>query len=334
LTNKTRNNQKIESGSLDTTLPKSSNPLSSTDVPENNTLGLSDISPSDAPWDKHRASTEVVQSYYSTSSFDRYAQRTDQCSRRLEFALNGSEDGHVGLKLRGAWFCRVRFCPVCQWRRSLRWKANAYQVLPKVIAGYPDCRWLFLSLTVKNVPIVNLKAELAKLNNGFTRLLRLKNWPGLGWLRSTEVTRGSKGDAHHHFHILVLVPKSYFKNNYLSHGEWRDMWKKAMKLDYDPQVDIRAISEKKDPSIVIPELLKYCTKESDLLADREWFIELNKQLHRTRAVATGGVLKKYFAELEKEPEDLIGLDEESEGDDYGTVNFEWKTKSKKYRMID
>jgi Replication protein len=99
-------------------------------------------------------------------------------------------------------------------------------------------------------------------------------------------------------------------------------------------VDVRAISEKKDPSIVIPELLKYCTKESDLLADREWFIELNKQLHRTRAVATGGVLKKYFAELEEEPEDLIGMDEESEGDDYGTVNFEWKTKSKKYRMID
>jgi hypothetical protein len=24
-------------------------------------------------------------------------------------------------------FCRVRTCPVCQWRRSLMWKAKAYQ---------------------------------------------------------------------------------------------------------------------------------------------------------------------------------------------------------------
>jgi hypothetical protein len=97
---------------------------------------------------------------------------------------------------------------------------------------------------------------------------------------------------------------------------------------------VQAISEKKDATIVIPELLKYCVKESDLLADREWLIELTKQLHKTRSIATGGVLKKYFSALEKEPEDLIGLDGENEEEGYGSLRFDWKTGEKKYQMVE
>jgi len=57
----------------------------------------------------------------------------------------------------------------------------------------------------------------------------------------------------------------------------------------------------------LAEVIKYSVKESDLTADREWFLELTRQLHRTKAIAVGGILRDYFRELEQEPEDLIGV---------------------------
>jgi plasmid rolling circle replication initiator protein Rep len=120
---------------------------------------LSDISPKDKPWDKHRGFADTIQSHYNGSKFDRYSQRISFCSQLLEFGLKAAEDETIQLKLRSAKFCRVRHCPVCQWRRSLMWKAKAYQILPKIVSKYPTHRWLFMTLTQKNVPITDRELE-------------------------------------------------------------------------------------------------------------------------------------------------------------------------------
>lgn len=74
-------------------------------------------------------------------------------------------------------------------------------------------------------------------------------------------------------------------------------------------------------------------KESDLITDRDWFLELTRQLHKTRAIAVGGVLRDYMRELEEEPEDLIGEDSLGEVDE-GHLYFRWKRQQKKYKLID
>jgi hypothetical protein len=56
-------------------------------------------------------------------------------------------------------------------------------------------------------------------------------------------------------------------------------------------------------------------KESDLCADANWFIEYVRQMHKTRSVSVGGVLRGYFKALEEEPEDLIGESNETEKSD-------------------
>jgi Replication protein len=96
---------------------------------------------------------------------------------------------------------------------------------------------------------------------------------------------------------------------------------------------VQAVKSGDRPSSLIPELLKYCTKESDMVADREWFLELTRQLHKMRCIATGGVLKEYLKELEQEPEDLIGEGDEPNVND-ASVYFEWKRQEKKYRMTN
>jgi plasmid rolling circle replication initiator protein Rep len=211
------------------------------------------------------------------------------------------------------------------------WKAKAYKILPKIVEQYPDHRWLFLTLTVRNTEITTLKQMLKDMNSGFQRLAQRKAFPAIGWLRSTEVTRGRDGNAHPHFHCLLLVSKSYFGRNYLSKSDWIEMWQKSMRLDYKPVLDVQAIKQGSKPMELVPELLKYCTKESDMVASREWLLELTRQMFKMRCIATGGVLKDYLKALEEEPADLIGS-EESSVDDYGQVYFGWQRPEKKYRM--
>jgi len=213
------------------------------------------------------------------------------------------------------------------------WKAKAYKVLPQIVEAYPKHRWLFLTLTQRNCKISELKQVLSDMNKSFQRLTQLKAFPADGWLRSTEVTRGNDGSAHPHFHCLLMVPASYFGKGYLKQSEWVELWKRSARLDYDPILDVQAVKRGSQPMELVPELLKYCVKESDLVADREWFLELTRQMHRVRAVATGGVLKEYLKVLEDEPEDLIGEGDDSDQVDEGHLYFGWKRFEKKYRLI-
>jgi hypothetical protein len=71
------------------------------------------------------------------------------------------------------------------------------------------------------------------------------------------------------------------------------------------------------------------------MSDQDWLIELTTQLHKTRAIATGGVLKDYLKVLEDEPEDLIHVDENGEtqaDEESPRVAFGWRETAKRYAM--
>ena len=212
------------------------------------------------------------------------------------------------------------------------WKAKAYKVLPQIVVAYPKYRWIFLTLTLKNCPIGELRSTLTDMNRGFQRMSQRKAWPAVGWLRSTEVTRGLNGTAHPHCHCLLMVRPGYFGKNYIKQTEWVKLWRHAMRLKYDPVLDCRAVRYGQQPMQLIPELLKYCTKESDITADREWFLELTRQIHKMRCISTGGVLKEYLKELEDDPEDLIGEGNVLKEGDEAKLYFGWQKREKRYRL--
>ena len=301
---------------------------------DTDSLYLSDLSYRDKPWDKHRANSDLAADYYrGLEEFKKYAERIDSCSRLLDFRLVVDNDGY-GLKLDGAYFCRVKNCPTCQWRRALMWKAKAYQVLPMVIENNPGYRWLFLTLTVRNCLITELRETIQWMNESWRRMNQRKKFSAIGWIRSTEVTRGKNNFAHPHFHCLLMVNPGYFRRGYLKQSDWVDLWRSCLRVDYNPVVDIRAVRRNSHPNELVPEILKYCVKEADLVLDGDWLLELTRQMHRVRTIATGGVLKDYLKQLEKEPEDLIGKDElqtENEVDE-GHLYFEWKNREKKYKL--
>jgi len=302
--------------------------------------GLSDLSPKDKPWDKQRGYADSVKDLYHGVGFERYSERIDSCSKLLQFALCDGDQGDKVLKLFKARFCRVRLCPVCQWRRSLMWVAKFCHVLPAFLEDFPKTRFLFLTLTVRNCELSELRSTVAHMNKAYQRLSQRKTFPAFASVRSLEVTRGADGSAHPHFHCILAVRPSYFSGPaYISHQKWVDLWQKSLRIEYSPVVSIEAIKIDKDKGIegiIKPfrEVLKYSVKSSDLVLDADWLKELTNQLHKTRAISIAGEFKKYLSE--EEPEDLIkGEDSEINIDEVeSTLSFGWRETVKKYLLID
>ncbi|MCV9587701.1 protein rep, partial [Salmonella enterica subsp. enterica serovar Heidelberg] len=210
---------------------------------------LTDYNPDDKPWDTHKGQSDDVGGIYlRAAEFESYAARMRDCGGLLRFGWSTLKDtGETRLRLREAHFCRVRHCPVCQWRRSLMWQARFYQSLPKIVADYPDSRWMFLTLTVRNCDIADLGDTLTAMNAAFQRMKDRKEFkPVQGWIRTTEVTRGRDGSAHPHFHTLMMVPPGMLNgHDYVKHDRWVELWRECLRVDYSPNVDVRSVKPRK-----------------------------------------------------------------------------------------
>ncbi|KYF18510.1 protein rep, partial [Salmonella enterica] len=70
--------------------------------------------------------------------------------------------------------------------------------------------------------------------------------PVQGWIRTTEVTRGSDGSAHPHFHTLMMVPPGMLNGkSYVSHERWVELWRECLRGDNDTNGDVRAVKPRK-----------------------------------------------------------------------------------------
>jgi len=297
---------------------------------------LTDYSPQDKPWDVHRAQTQTVEGVYQGTAYDGLAGRLRVCSGFLGFAWVADDTGEFHLRLRAAHFCRVRHCPVCQWRRSLMWQARLLKALPDIEAAYPKSHWLFLTLTLRNCEISNLRQTLRHMNEAWGRLVKRPEFAGnvQGWVRATEVTRGQDDTAHPHFHCLLMVRPCYFDGkHYVTQSRWTDLWRECARLDYKPIVDIRRVRARRGAPGETPlrqavaEALKYAVKPSDM--EGHWLIELTKQVHRLRFLATGGVLRNVLREFEESEQDLLLADENGEGGDPVLI-FNWRRDIRRY----
>lgn len=311
---------------------------------------LSKISPEHKPWETHRGESDDVAEVYSASPFGRhhrYAERITECSRILGFSARDppTKTGKQKLKLTDARFCRVRFCVICQWRRSLKWQARVYRALPRLVADYPQVRFLFITLTVKNCPVQMLRKTLVLMNRAWARLIELKVWPALGWVRSVEVTHGRIGDAHPHFHALLMVQPEYFAAGYIKQVEWSALWQQSLRADYRPIVDVRVVKPDhrmlRHQKMVIAhiwgalaEVLKYAVKPSDMVRDPQWFLTLTDQLHKMRFVAVGGILKSYIRDRDREqlPDELEK--EMRAAAVAGRIFFGWQPPIRRYQKLN
>ena len=276
------------------------------------------------------------------------AERVQLCSEVLQF-----EKAEEGLKLRQAWFCKARLCPICNWRKSLKHSNQVIQIVNAAVKKYPKGRFLFWTLTTKNVfSGKELNKEISKLNNAFNLMMKYKKIQKnmLGYLKATEVTVNQKdGSYNQHLHVLVFVKANYFsgkEDNYISQAELTEFWKKALKIDYTPVVNVKAVKtkatkEEKGVLSAVYETAKYPVKSIDYLTnDRvknlQRVDDLEKGLKRKRLISFGGIFKEIRKELQLEDieeGDLITVQEDEEStSSVKEVIAKWNWERKNYYL--
>ena len=231
------------------------------------------------------------------------------------------------------------------------WRARFLEAVPHLKSDYPTARYVFLTLTVRNCPINELRDTLKWMNKAWVRLSQRKEFPAIGWVKSVEVTRNAEDNsAHPHFHALLMVRSNYFSTGYVKQERWRELWQECLRVDYLPVVHIVTVKNRPSKAPLaagmdalddyeglkrgILETLKYTVKVSDLIADRDWLIELTHQTHKTRSVAVGGVLKAYLSD--NEPEDLLTEEESLDPvpEDALLLYFDWFQQVRRYAKVD
>ncbi len=264
----------------------------------------------------HKHQTNDILLKFLNTGFKTESQKIKECGNYLEFALKQNQiTKDTKKKLANANFCKNRFCPMCSWRRVRNITGQLKDAF-SCITEKEKVATLFLTLTVKNPDVKDLKSTISKMNKAFKDMVKTKAFNNaiLGYFKSIEILGDNtpKGQAHPHFHILLIVKESYFKkSDYLNKAQWTEMWKKALKADYTPVVDIRRIKSKNenfsDIDSAIIETVKYSVKHSDLCKrSNEDFYYLYTQTKGMRFISAGGILKEHL-NLIKIDEDLINI---------------------------
>lgn len=305
------------------------------DVDFNSQLSDKSRDGKERPWRRYKLANEYLALAYDEID-KKKAERLRACGKFLLFDV----DENNNKRLVSANSCRVRLCSLCAWRRSLKCFHDTMQIVQYMQENDPKA-YIFVTLTVKNCVAEKLSETLDLLFSAVKRLYERKEiksaWKGC--VRNLEVTHNCDVDSadydtyHPHFHMLVAVNKSYFKSrDYISRDKLRRLWKECLRVDYLPQVDIRAC--KGSDAHAVAECSKYATKASDYLIFEDWDLTvdtvrtLDKALANRRLVNYSGVMRdvKRLLKISDVDDDNVDLTRVSDCDS----NFSVKQKQEMY----
>lgn len=305
----------------------------------------------DNNWKERKESTLDLAASYKRIGSNKYYRVLD-CSTFLEFRLTVSSD----LKLTNANFCKVRLCPMCSWRRSLKIFGQVSRVMDYVEENY-NYRYIFLTLTVKNCYGEDLRDTLDLMTKSFNKLSERKAFKQAvkGYFRSLEITYNKKDNTYHpHFHMILAVNKNYFTDDrvYLSQEKWTNLWQSVLQVDYIPIVHVKKIKEDDNEGFgkAVSETAKYTVKSEDfLIRDDKGNIQenltdevvqtLDYALHRKRLTSFGFKFKEIHKKLnldDAEDGDLTNTDNEDLREDLTNIilRYQWNIGIKNYVLVE
>lgn len=276
------------------------------------------------PWQQHKAEAQLLAVAYELAGDTAKASRLRCCADSLAFAP--AEGGR--LHLQSAAFCRVRLCPVCQWRRSLKVYGQTIDIVrylaqQREAQGRKPYSYIMLTLTVPNIPGHQLGQGITDIHRAWQRIMQRADVRAAvqGWMRGTEVTRNADTEMyHHHIHAVLAVQPSYYTSRaYIPRDRWLAMWREATRDASITQLDIRRCYGSAEAAAA--EIAKYSAKVSDYVQPddvdtmQQAVTELDKALARRRFVAWGGCMRAAHAALaldDAEDGDLLHIGEDAE----------------------
>ena len=283
---------------------------------------------------------QLSETYYKLSNnhtIDYYYNkvvRLKDCSNYLKFArINGK------VKLIQTNSCRVRLCPICAYKRSLAVYRNVRSIYT-LLQRQPRNKYLFLTLTIRNVAAEQLQAAIDNLNTGYVKLMRNKAYKTitLGAIRTIEVTyNAARGDYHPHIHALIHTTNDiYCGRNYISQQQLKADWERVNNLDYDVQVDIRRFHARNADAAgkELAEIAKYAVKPSDYVGQSADVVAtFDRALHQRKLITMSGSFRKAAKELhisDVETDDTYLADIKTAEDEGEIIIYKWHYGQSEY----
>lgn len=206
-----------------------------------------------------------------------------------------------------AYYCRDRFCPVCNKARSLLWYSKLQGILPKILSCCKDYKLDLITFTIKSTK--TLKEGVETLIKSFRYMMHDEkglakkfNEIYLGGLRALEVKRGQfNNDWHPHFHVLCIKKGKGNNFEFLEHA-----WNHSVNVVTNmpgklASVDVKYLQH--DINKGIRETVKYLTKSSfedkqgNVVINNNDLSEMIKVLKGVRSLTAWGCLRFYLSEL-------------------------------------
>jgi plasmid rolling circle replication initiator protein Rep len=271
---------------------------------------------------KHRQyNRPIAQALMSDADTRDIGRAIANCSSRLllDIPLEGDELGEP--LLRGAQVCNRRLCPFCEWRRTRVWRARLISGLNAFAAEQPKWSGVFLTLTVRNCQMNELRDTVRHMHESLRRMTKTTVWPTEYWMRRTEVTVCRDGtdirSVHPHLHCLLLVKPSYWSHGYVKQLDWQKQWQMAARLDYCPVVDVRRAKAKPTdehlhgvaPVAAVVEAAKYASKATDLLALGDQLPAFHYEMRGLRLYGISKPLSRYISDADVSGDDLLDTDQ-------------------------
>ena len=294
---------------------------------------------SETKFEKHKTMTNEIVLKLDTCGFKKESELVRNCASYLLFSSQKNVTTSVTrLKLKKANFCKFRFCNMCSWRRSINTARKLLEAL-EFVEHQTKISYLFLTLTVQNPLIKDLKESTEHLNKSFQRMSQTKAYKNavLGSFKALEILGDNTkdGEAHPHLHILLIVKNNYFTSkNYIKHDTWVEMWKDALRVDYSPFIDVRkvrTIELNKDKNLTalqsaVFEVAKYTLKHTELTRKNcNDFTHIINQTKNMRFYSAGGFLKDML-DFIKNDEEILNLKKEENimWEEIEELLYKWK----------
>ena len=214
-------------------------------------------------------------------------------------------------------FCKHRLCNVCNWRAA----AKKWHRTKNIIDSIGKATYVHMVVTLRNCTTEELNSTITHIMKSINRMCSRPTWKKrvLGYIRSLEITYNPEQKDglkwHPHYHYILCLPYDYETNTdiYLSTYEWRKMWEKSARIDYNTQFHFQVIKDF-ELSNAVAEVSKYAVKAAKIFdtiseKDNTDLKALLKAIKGRRLYSLGGIIKEIDKTANpkeyKEPEEKI-----------------------------
>lgn len=222
----------------------------------------------------------------------RVADELEHCSqwRKYKVDRNGNK------RLFDTRYCKQSLCRVCERVRYNHQSAKLYNITQEL---GDDAKYLFITLTAKNVPYSSVRKGVDEMNYALSKMLKYKAIKPYvyGGAKSLETTLGKDNKCHLHIHVLLNVKPTFYNGKArLNHGQWSKLWTRALKTEYTANINIKRPKSVSDIHALTNYIVKVDKKSDEINWNDprqvSYMIDIADEMHRKHTLTLLGNFKR------------------------------------------